>query len=187
MKKDPYRAKTDHKHTHKRQQAANERADDQIAPKAVVHSVDALERWALATANIAQNGFRANEMHIVERIQGRYANANAGAPIQDSFDGRSHHAATARSDSSAQVKTTTKRKYPVSPTGASSMDALHADDTAENGARQTKRRRKDEKERDAAAVSSADEDDRYAESSEWSFPSEDEVRITKTSAYIEID
>lgn len=58
MTKDRFRAKPVTKYTPKNWQALNEREDDQIAPKAAARSIDALQRWALHTANISQGSHK---------------------------------------------------------------------------------------------------------------------------------
>ncbi|KZM20087.1 uncharacterized protein EKO05_0007532 [Ascochyta rabiei] len=103
--RDRFRAKTDKKYRPKNWQAMNERADDQIEPAAAVRSVDALQRWALITANITQSDHRPNEAKTMERIQSRYGTT---------------------------TKTTTaKRKDIVSPTGTLRYGEIYVNNTAE--------------------------------------------------------
>lgn len=56
--------------------AINNKADDQIAPKHASRSTDSLQRWALATADIKQQGYGKNERQIAERIESRYADGS---------------------------------------------------------------------------------------------------------------
>ncbi|KAF9693892.1 hypothetical protein EKO04_008182 [Ascochyta lentis] len=179
--KDRFRAKPDKKYCPKNWQAMNDRADDQIAPTGAARSIDDLQRWAFATANIAQNGHRSNEVQIVERIQFRYSNSDASGALTQNTSKESYKLKDSEQSGTATKPATVKRKHATSPTAALKYGELYMNDTTEGDTRQAKRHRKDEKE------SRVDEDDTYAQSSEWSFPSEDEMETTKARAYIEID
>jgi hypothetical protein len=172
MTKDRFRVKPINKYTPKNLQAQNERADDQIAPRAVTHSINALQQWALLTANLVQSGHRANETQMVERIRDRYVNK---CSPRISYGNLDQIAAVESSDIEVKVIALKKRKHSVSPTGSLSLDTLHTEDTDEADMRQTKRRQAK-----SPNVSSVDDDDIYAQSSEWSFPSEDEVKVLQT-------
>lgn len=183
MAKDRFRAKTKNKWQPKNWQARNEREDDQIAPKAAAASIDTLQRWAHATADIAQDGHRANESLIVARIRDRYE--KEAYPL-------SHHKHTGpeleteNSKNMPRGTNSRKRKPSSSPIASSQPSTLFAADGIEEAARQSKRRRAK-----SPGGSSIDADDRYAQSSEWSFPDEDEVKMAKTTTepgtHIEID
>jgi hypothetical protein len=54
----------------------NNQADDQVAPRHAAVSIRSLERWALATSNFPQQGHRHNEAQIIDRIQQRYDSSN---------------------------------------------------------------------------------------------------------------
>ncbi|KAJ4347577.1 hypothetical protein N0V95_005314 [Ascochyta clinopodiicola] len=193
--KDRFRAKPDKKYRPKNWQAMNERADDQIAPTAAVHSVDALQRWALATANITQHGHRPNEAHVVERIRSRYGHSDAsGASTQHTFNEREKHSDPEDLDNGTKTATA-KRKHTMSPTGALRHGELYVNEKDKVGVRQAKRPRKEESKSNMVATSRMDDDgndhnednDTYAQSSDWSFPSGDEVKTAKTRTHIEIN
>jgi hypothetical protein len=67
--KNPFRGKPITKHTPKDVVRALEREVDQITPKAAAHSIDAVQMWALHTANIPQGPHQCNEINIVERVR----------------------------------------------------------------------------------------------------------------------
>lgn len=172
MTKDRFRPKQDNKYQHKNLQAPNERADDQISPTAAAHSIDALQRWALATANIAQSGHRANETQMAERVRDRYENEAFSLSLHKDVD---LDAEVAHSDHTLQTTASKKRKHSISLTRSLKLGTIYSQDAADPDARQTKQRRSK-----SPGVSTIDGDDDYAQSSEWSFPIEDGMEITKT-------
>ncbi|KAF2625339.1 hypothetical protein BU25DRAFT_423415 [Macroventuria anomochaeta] len=151
MTKDRFRAKPDNEYQPKHLQALNERADDQIAPKAAAQSIDTLQRWALATANIAQSGHRANESQTVERIRNRY---KSEPPSQSLFQKLDLDVDAARPDSTLQNTASKERKHSISPAGSLQLTTLYSRETTELDARQAKRCRSK-----SPGVSSIDEDD----------------------------
>ena len=122
---------------------------------------------------------------MVERIRDRYVNE---CSPRISYGNLDQVVAVESCDVEVKVIVSKKRKHPVSPTGSLNLDTLYTKDTDKADMRQTKRHRAN-----SPDVSGVDDDDIYAQSSEWSFPSEDEVKVTqtvnatKTNIDVEID
>jgi hypothetical protein len=184
--KDRFRAKHSSRRPSKSWEDTNERADDQIAPNAAAQSIEALQRWALTTANIWQSGHRANEAQTVQRIRSRYENAGSNAPLQDLsiypgqkgtnnvFQATATTQERSPSNNSSEVNEhRTKRRRSKSPARTGLMALAPLSDIAHHRAV-------------TADANASSEDDLYAQSSEWSFPSDEEMSV-KARTYIEID
>ncbi|KAJ8109271.1 hypothetical protein OPT61_g7584 [Boeremia exigua] len=113
MTKDRFRAKRTARNQSHKWQAVSEREDDQIAPKAAASSIDTLQRWAHATANIEQGGVRANEIQTMERIHDRYGIEGFSPSHSEDAD---LYAEETHADTELEVTTSQKRKQPMSPT-----------------------------------------------------------------------
>jgi hypothetical protein len=166
----------------KNQQALNERNDDQIAPRAASHSIDALQRGALATANIAQSGYRANEAEMIDRVRDRYEveTPSLSANVDDEL-----HAELARSDQALYTSQSKERDQPVPHAGFSDRSATVPHEGVEEDLHQAKRR-----ELQAPGVEDVEISDRYATSGEWELASENKVKAsnkaTKTRTFIDL-
>jgi hypothetical protein len=181
--RDRFRAKPDNRYRPENWEAMNERADDQIAPAAARH-IDALQRWALATADIPQHGHRSNEVQMMQRIQSSYSNLDTS--------GASHRNPTNESEDSEPLGTATKtlmlkREHMRSPTRALVHGELHANKTAKGNAPQNKGCGEGKIEGSTKDASNLDVNDKCMQSSDWSFPSDDEVKNKTMRTYIEID
>jgi hypothetical protein len=107
----------------KDQDTFNNLADNQIAPKDISHSADGLQRWALATAELLQEGHHINETQSVERIERRYASdvVNRNAPFprytNDMQEHREQGESRSSDTSSTDLKhnTVAKRGRSISP------------------------------------------------------------------------
>ncbi len=168
MTKDHFRAKQSKKNRSQEWKIIQEREDDQIAPKATAHSIQALQQWALATADIVQDGVRANETQMMERIGNRHKNAPSSPGHTDELD---PSAEIAPSNSKLEIEALKKRKLHISSQNDPCNRQLYASNIADDNTGQAKRRRLM-----SPLASSTDTDEAYAQSSEWSFPSEDEVK-----------
>lgn len=125
---------------------------------------------------------------MMDRIQSRYTNADIrSGSFQSSFNDSDQVM--------ADQPTNSKQKRPISPDKSLQLSALHTDDS-EAGLRQTKRHKANSPSRTHLKPlatlrdetgADMDEDAKYLQSSEWSYPSEDEVKVTRTRTYIEID
>jgi hypothetical protein len=166
----------------KNQQALNERNDDQIAPRAVSHSIDALQRWAFATANIAQSGYRANEVGMIERVRERYEveTPSLGANVDDEL-----HAELARSDQALRTSQSRERDQPVSHAGFSDRSTAVSHEGFEADLHKDKRRRVE-----ALGAEDVEMSDGGALSSEWHLASENKVetsnKVTKTRTIVDL-
>jgi hypothetical protein len=158
----------------KNQQTLNERNDDRIAPRAASHSIDALQRWALATANIAQSGCRANEVEMIDRIRDRYEieTSSLGPNIDDEL-----HAELAKSDQALHASQSKERDQPVSHAGFSGRSTAVSREGFEADLHQDKRRR-------VVGLGAGDVEmsDGGALSSEWNLASEDKVETSNKAA-----
>lgn len=129
------------RHPHLVQDARNDRADDQIAPKHASNSVQSLQRWALATANLPQQGHRSNETQIIERIERRYAsedvNRNEPSPRYSNDSGG--HAEREGTPYARDVLHKRQRSISISPPTIRRMPAR--DRSAVAHVRDAKRRR----------------------------------------------
>ncbi|KAF1849726.1 uncharacterized protein K460DRAFT_349885 [Cucurbitaria berberidis CBS 394.84] len=173
------------------------RADDQIAPTLASRSTDDLQRWALVTANMPQQGHRKNETEIIERIQRRYEHPNnqsqtPPAPFQGLHHAPAHHDAfhepIGKASSPPITPYANAWKRPRSMSPPSSRHSLRNDLSAFGYVQSMKRRRsrspspasslhfpttKQRHQTGTVAASEVDEDYDYAQSSDWSFPSSD--------------
>jgi hypothetical protein len=161
-------------------------ADDQIAPKPVTRSTHSLAQWARLTADFPQQGCRANERQMMDRIQRRYEDPHAhrnglfprytnapGGPatLQDRHLSDSYSRDTLNGSA-------TKRPRSTSPPLSARRPQHEASTVAY--VRSTKRRRTRSPSpapsyRKASlagrmTIDLTEDDDNYAQSSEWSFP-----------------
>ena len=164
------------------QKASNERNDDRIAPQAASHSIDALERWALATANIPQRGYRANEAEMVDRIRVRYEfEMPALSPnVADDL-----YAELARSDQALYASQSKKRDQHSSHDGFLDRMTAVSHEGVAGDLHQVKRRRLQ-----APGVEDVELSDRYARSGERKLASENKAetasKATKTRTFIDL-
>ena len=170
----------------KNQQALNERNDDQIVPRAVSHSIDALQRWALATANIPQSGCRYNEVEIVDRIRARYENQTTPS-LSENIDDELC-AELARSDQALYTSQSKERDQPVSHAGLSDRSAAVSHEGFEADLHQDKRRRVE-----APGTEDVEMSDGYALSSGRNLTSENKAetsnkatKTTKTTTFVDL-
>jgi hypothetical protein len=181
MAKDPFRAKTN-RYQDKNKKASNERNDDQIAPRAASHSIDALQRWALATANIPQSGYRANEAEMVDRVRVRYEIQTP--ELSPNIDG-DLHAELARSDQALYTSQSKKRDRYSSYNGFSDRVTTVSQEGFEENLHLAKWRRLQ-----TLGVEDVGMSDRYSTSGEWDLASEKEVetssKATKTRTFIDL-
>jgi hypothetical protein len=166
----------------KNQQALNERNDDRIAPRAASHSIDALQRWALATANIAQSGCRANEVEMIDRIRDRYEieTSSLGANIDDEL-----HAELAKSDQALYTSRSKERDQPAPHAGFSGRSTAVSREGFEADLHQDKRRRVE-----GLGAEDVEMSDGGALSSEWNVASVNKVetsnKAAKTTTYVDL-
>lgn len=171
-----------------------QRADDQIAPSAMSTSIDRLQRWALLTADLPQQGHmrakaRQNDREIVERIQQRYQSPTNSQHL--------HHAPPHGSETEQHVSAQhpfqsqvhdkgLKRDYPSDPFNSPQLQLIGVN--AGEFVESTKRRRMYSPSPEASVhhsglslkcltdhLGSVDgvEENVYYQSSEWSFPNSD--------------
>lgn len=142
------------------QEDRDNQADDQIAPNHVSGSVDHLQRWALATANLPQHGHGKRENEIIERIQRRYANASPGGyenpHTEENHELDNRH--PARAQPSDPIHTAAKRRQSTSP----SREEQSKKRRLESPSHQTRLHEE--------TAEKTEEGDTDAQSSEWSFP-----------------
>ncbi|KAF2127453.1 hypothetical protein P153DRAFT_387994 [Dothidotthia symphoricarpi CBS 119687] len=159
----------------KNQDDKDHQADDQIAPRHASGSVDDLQRWALTTANFLQHGHGKREDQIIERVQRRYANADIGGYENPHAKEDTAHVQGLGTVPGIDQASTDGGS--VSRMDSASMKRRRSTSPAYNS--QNKRpRSKSPLHKARMEKTTADwveEDDDYAQSSEWSFPgSEDE-------------
>ena len=167
----------------KNQQALDERNDDQIAPRAVSHSIDALQLWALATANIPQSGCRDNEVEMVDRIRDRYGNQTT--PLLSGNIDNELCAELARSDQTLYTSQSKERDPPVSHAGLSGRSTAVSHEGFEADLHQDKRHRAE-----APGAEDVEMSDGYALSSERNLASDNKVetsnKATKTTTFVDL-
>lgn len=161
-------------------------ADDQIAPKHVAHSIHSLQEWARSTANFPHQGHGRREGEIIDRIQRRYldpcANYNGDFPRytnahEDPANVQDRHQSGSYSRDSMH-DSATKRRHSSSPPSIARAQQDGASDAA--CIRPTKRRRtrspslvpsyRNGSLAERMTIDLTEDDDDYAQSSEWSFP-----------------
>ena len=167
----------------KNQQAINERNDDRIAPRAVSHSIDALQRWALATANIPQSGCRYNEVEMVDRIRARYENQTTPS-LSGNIDDELY-AELARSDQALLTSQSKEQDQPVSHASFSDRSTAVSHEGVEADLHQDKRRRVE-----APGAEDVEMSDKYALSSERTPTRENKAeasnKATKTTTFVDL-
>ncbi|KAF3007892.1 hypothetical protein E8E13_011002 [Curvularia kusanoi] len=166
---------------------AAERQDDQIAPEVASGCIDALQRWALVTANIAQGSHRANEAEMVDRVRDRYENKDLSRASY-----QNHHPGTELERSYPAVDTPPPKQGNQRVSLVSTLHQTPNDRKSptpkdrEADLPQAKRRRS--RSPDAKSDNTVDG---VALSGEWKLASEDEVKLSKkvkrTRTFIEID
>ena len=132
--KDPFREKPITKYTPKDVICALEHEVDQIAPKAAAQSIDALQKWAVHTADIPQGPHRRNEINIAERVRDHYVDEDLSLVAHKELDS---DASAAPTDST--LLDTTSSEHVVSPTGSLYLDIIHSVAAPDAAARPTKR------------------------------------------------
>lgn len=135
MTKLRFRAKSNTTYVSQSVKALLEREDDQIAPEAAAHSIDALQTWALHTANISQGSYKPNEAQTVERIHDRYVNEVFSMGSHEDIDQRTTSAHSARMLQDTAEKKMKGKKHTISPAGSLQLNTLYSKDTSDTGVR----------------------------------------------------
>ena len=167
----------------------NNQADDLIAPPHAAISIQSLERWALATSDFLQWGHGRNEATVIDRIQRRYDSSDGGHDAsmpRYSNPNASKSGDESTSHAELMYGGAVKRRHSPSPPLLGRVHQHQQHHTLEY--MQSTKRRRTRSPSPARSLNmqgaragqviidmteDADDDD-YAQSSEWSFPSSED-------------